>query len=178
MKNTNTIINIGKKALAISSVALLAACSTVHNKGIDNSIITKTDVEVRPLETSIKVGERVTGTATCTQFLGITLEGPEKESYGATLQTNEGNVAGGKCTRGAIYKALSGTDADLILAPQYELESSGMLCIPVVDFCLYKSSTVVVKGYAGKYTTIKEMSPDVVRSRQMNKKGSNSVALW
>lgn len=159
-----------KKTLILTSVLVLTACSTVHNKGINGSVIPNTDVEVRPLETSIRVGEQVQGVATCTKLLGITLSGPEKESYGATLQTTEGNIANGDCTRGAIYNALKGKDADLILAPQYEVEGSRMLCIPVVDACLYKTSTVVVKGYAGKYGPIKEMSPDVVRARQINGK--------
>lgn len=145
----------------------LTACSS-HNRGINSVNASQTLLEIRPLEASINVGHKMKGRALCRSLFGFHFDKPEREAYGATLETTKGNEAPDQCTRGAIYNALSQTNADLIIAPQYETDSWKFLCIPFVDVCLYRSSFVEVTGYEGNYTNIKELAPDVIKERQIN----------
>ncbi len=145
----------------------LTACST-HNRGIDSINTSQTLLEIRPIEASIDVGHKMKGRALCRSLFGFDLNKPEKEAYGATLETTKGNDAPDQCTRGAIYNALSQTNADLIIAPQYETDTRKFLCIPFFDACLYRRSFVEVTGYEGSYTNIKEVAPDIIKERQTN----------
>jgi hypothetical protein len=145
----------------------LTACSS-HNRGIDSINTSQTLLEIRPIEASIDIGHKMKGRAFCSSLFGFNIAKPEREAYGATLETTSGNDAPNQCTRGAIYNALSQTNADLIIAPQYEVDSYKFLCLPFLDICVYNSSLVEVTGYEGNYTNIKEMDPDVINARQTN----------
>ena len=159
-----------KKLLLVSFVALsLGACSQVRNTGVNSTRIMLPTIETKPMEASLKVGEKVVGSATCKSLFGFAYEGPEKEAYGASLQVSDGNVAPSKCTRGAIYNAMSKSKADVLVAPRYEVQSVNRFCIPLIDACAYRESVINVVGYKGTIKNITEMPEDVVKARQMIK---------
>lgn len=167
--------------LALCATLALSGCS-YQNRGINSLNATTPTVETRPLEASVQVGRKMTGRAQCSSYFWIFNSWPDKQAYGATLQNSSGNTDGffGNCTRGAIYNALSQTNADLIVAPHYEVKDTRFLCIPIIPFqdaCLYSKRTVEVTGYEGHYTNIKEMAPDVVKERQKNPEFHTKTSL-
>lgn len=119
------------------------------------------------MEASVEIGQKMRGRAQCKSFMGISYGDPEKEAYGATLETKSGNVAPDQCTRAAIYNALSRTNAEVIVAPQYEVTSNNFMCVPVIDACLHRTVQVEVVGYEGKYKNIREMDENVIKARQI-----------
>lgn len=158
-----------RKTLLILCIfaGVLTACST-HHRGVSSINTSQTLLEIRPIEASINIGNKMKGRALCRTLFGFYINKPDREAYGATLETTNGNDAPDRCTRGAIYNALSQTNADLIVAPQYETDTRKFLCIPFFDACLYRRSFVEVTGYEGSYTNIKEVAPDIIKARQTN----------
>lgn len=155
-----------KKLLTLLiGTSMLVGCTT-HTRGINNAKISEQLVEVRPMEASISVGKKMRGKAQCKSLFGFSIESPAKEAYGAELQTEAGNFAPNECTRGAVYNALSKSNADLIIAPQYEVDAFKFLCIPFIDACVYRRAAIDVVGYEGFYKDIKEMDEDVIKTRQ------------
>ncbi len=156
-----------KTITTIFMLAFLAGCSPYH-RGVGGVNLAYSDIQVRPMEARIQVGERIQGRAKCKSLFGIPLQSPAKEAYGAELQTTEGNIAPNECTRGAIYEAISRSHADIIVAPQYVVDGFNFLCLFGTSACLYKSSDIVVTGYKGVYYGLKDMDEDVVRERYKN----------
>ncbi|MCQ2965422.1 MAG: hypothetical protein MJ250_01625 [Alphaproteobacteria bacterium] len=154
------------KLLGLSTLVLLSACSTATHMGTTDVRLATTDVEVRPMEASLIVGEAISGEAYCSNaFWGwLTLSSPTKQAYGATLQEDGGEFAGNNCSRAAVYNALKASGADVIVAPQYETVGETKF------FGFYNNAKIKVKGYKGTYKNIKEMSDDVVKHRQMHHK--------
>lgn len=152
-----------KKYLLLAGVIALSACSVTTHKGVENGLFTDVVVESRPLQVSVVPGVKVRGSARCTSFLGFTINSPEREAYGATMQTSEGNFEGGKCTRGAVYDAISKSNSELLLAPQYTVSGKTFGCL--FGACLYSDSRVDVVGYGATFSYIREMPEDVIKER-------------
>jgi len=156
-----------KKLLFVLPMILLSACASDRRNSVDALTIEPETIEARPMEASIAVGKKVTGKASCSNFLFFS-NYPETQTFGATLQNPEGNYSP-ICTRGAVYDALKNGDADLLIAPKYDQKGKTFLCLPFINACLYSTTTVQVTGFEGRYTNIKEINDDVIKERRAEK---------
>ena len=157
-----------KLLLSLAATCFLSACafSGMH-RGIEGMNIGYNNIEARPMEASVEVGKKITGKATCSNFLFF-YSTPDNEAFGATLQNTSGNTSS-LCTRGAVYNALKGSDADLLIAPKYEQQRSKSLCLPFIDACVYRSTTINVTGFEGRYKNIKEMDADTIKTLRIER---------
>ena len=121
-------------------------------------------VEPEPMAAQIKVGQKITGTAECETLFGFNIKSPKKLTYGADLQVEDGNFSPSKCTRGAVYDALTKNKADVIIAPQYTASEDGVFCI--FGHCAYRSNKITVTGYKGTIEKIAPMDKNIVTERQ------------
>ena len=151
-----------KMLLSLAATCLLSACSSGMHRGIEGMNVGYNNIETRPMEASVEVGKKVTGKATCSNFLFFYSK-PDNEAFGATLQNSSGNESS-FCTRGAVYDALKRSDADLLIAPKYEQEKSSFLCLPFIDACMYRKATINVTGFEGRYKNIKEMDAETIKT--------------
>ena len=152
-----------KKYFLLAGMIALTACSTTTHRGINGGDFANAVVETRPMQISVVPGAKVKGSARCTSFLGFTINAPEKEAYGATMQTTDGNFEAGRCTRGAVYDAVSKANSEMLLAPQYIVSGKTFGCF--LGHCLYSDSRVDVIGYAANYAYLREMPEDVIKER-------------
>ncbi|MBQ7303657.1 MAG: hypothetical protein IJW75_01905 [Alphaproteobacteria bacterium] len=152
-----------KKYFILAAVIALSACSTTTHKGINGGRFSDVEIETRPLQVSVVPNTKVKGSARCTSFLGFTINAPEKEAYGATMQTSDGNFEGGKCTRGAVYDAISRSNSEILIAPQYTVSGKTFGCF--LGYCLYSDSKVDVVGYGANFSYMREMPEDVIKER-------------
>lgn len=158
-----------KKIAILTSVLSLAACTTYHT-GKMGATMTGPDIKYAPQEAKLSVNtrEKMTGTASCESFLWIFNSVPERQAYGPKLQVSEGTVASNECMAAAMYDAMSKSDADVIVAPQYTNARDGFLCFG--SRCLVGTTKVIVKGYAGKVVSINEVEKKTVTTTDTKKK--------
>ena len=146
----------------LSCILLLAGCSTFsyHKETESLNLQNRKDIQVRPLEASIKVSDSIQGTAECTTVLfGAVTNSSSTEAYGAEVNS-EGNIPD-FCAKEAVYDAVTKSKADLIVAPRYTVLKRKFGCIG--EYCLYKKFNVTVTGYKGMYYGIKEMDDDITK---------------
>ena len=164
-----------KKLLLVVAVLGLVACSSSELRTGRNSMnLANIAVEPEPMAASVKVGQKITGTATCETWFGITTKSPEKLTYGADLQVEDGNFTPNKCTRGAVYDALTKSKADVIIAPQYTATEEGSICI--FSACMHRVNKITVTGYKGTIERITPMDKAVVAERQKHGVITNAAA--
>lgn len=150
----------------------LAACGAYHTGRI-GATVDAPDVRFVPKQVKFNVSDdKVTGVAECTSGLWIFNSVPEHQAYGMTLQTSDGNFASNECTAGAVYDAISDSNADVLIAPEYTVARRGFLCFG--HRCLFGTTKVMVSGYTGKITSISDMDSDVVK--EIQKHGNNKTA--
>lgn len=156
-----------KKIFLLTGVMALTACSTYHT-GKTGFTITNPDVEFIPMEAKVTVDDssKISGSAECSSLLWVFNSAPERQAYGASLQVSDGNFAPQECVAAAIYDAMSDTGADVIVAPHYTTVRNGLLCFG--SKCLTGKTKVLVQGFSGKITSIKDMDKSVVQERQKN----------
>lgn len=167
-----------KKIISLTSLLALCACSAYHN-GKVGMTISNPDIEFIPMEAKVTVNDttKITGSAECSSFLWFINNVPERQTYGTHLQTSEGNFASGACVAAAMYDAMSKTDADVIVAPQYTTARNGLLCFG--SRCLAGTTKVMVKGFSGKITSINDMDKSVIQEKQkMNTPSSGASKLF
>ena len=154
-----------KKLLLVVAVLGLVGCSSSELRTGRNSMnLANIAVEPDPMSASIEVGQKITGTAECETWFGIQTKAPKKFTYGAALQVEDGNFTPNKCTRGAVYDALTKSKADVIIAPQYTANQEGSLC--VFGACIHKVNKITVTGYKGTIKKISTMDKAVIAERQ------------
>jgi len=154
-----------KKLLLVVAVLGFVGCSFAEMHNGKNSInLANIAVEPEPMSAQIKVGQKITGTAVCETWFGITTKSPSKLTYGADLQVGDGNIAPSKCTRGAVYEAITKSKADVIIAPHYTTNQEGTLCI--FGACVHRVSKITVTGYKGTIEKIAPMDKAIVTERQ------------
>ncbi len=146
-----------KKLIALTSVLALAACGTTYHNGKIGMTISNPDIQYTPQEAkiSINTNDRLSGVAECSSFLWVFNSAPERQTYGAKLQTGDGMNADGECLAAAVYNAMKDSSADIIVAPQYTTVKDGLLCFGTR--CFAGTTKVMVKGYAGRITSITDM---------------------
>ena len=164
-----------KKLLLVVAVLGLAACSSSELRNGRNSVnLANIAVEPEPMSASIKVGQKIIGTAECETWFGFQTKTPAKLTYGAALQVEEGNFTPSKCTRGAVYDALTKNKADVIIAPQYTASEEATLCI--FGACAHRVNKVTVTGYKGTIEKIAPMDKAIVAERQKHGVMTNAAA--
>ena len=149
-----------RKLFTIFALISLSACSSVH-RGEANIAFKSPAVIASPMEVDIVPGEKISATEECNSyFFGLFGSLPNERMYGPELMENAGNFAPNVCTKGALYKAVRKSGADVVLMPRYSTKGTRFLCFPFTDLCLIKKQAVTVNGIAGKYAAIKKMSPE------------------
>ena len=138
-----------KKTLLISSLLALSACTSYHTgkKGMQISSGINHN-----LSASIDVGNKVTGTAVCSEFLFFIKSAPEKQAYIPEMVSKVGNQAYDECTAGAVYDAISKNDSDILVEPQFTTVKDGFLCTRFG--CLFGNTKIIVTGYSAKIKSI------------------------
>ena len=150
-----------KKIVTTLALISLSACSTAYHQGAQNIGAVTPTIMASPLEVDIVPGKEVKATAKCTSNLfGLISSQPSELAFGPELMETDGNFAPDTCTKGALYKALKSSGADVILMPRYSVKGETFLCLPFINRCLFNESTVTIKGIAGKYENIKKSNPE------------------
>ncbi len=154
-----------KKYTILASILALTGCATYHNGKIGMTI-TNPEIQFIPKQASVNVdtNNKISGSAKCDSVLWVFNNTPTHQTYGPKMQTSEGNIASDECTAAALYDAMNKSNADIIVAPQYTVAHKGILCFK--NKCLHGSTQVIVSGYAGTITSIKDMDQSVVQEKQ------------
>lgn len=154
-----------KNIAILTSVLVLVGCGAYHT-GKTGMVISDPGIKYTPQEAKISVNtnNKLSGSASCSSFLWLFNNAPERQAYGVQLQTEDGVMASGECVAAAVYDAMSKTDADILVAPQYTTVRNGLLCFG--QRCLVGTTKVLIKGYEGKITSIKEKEHSVVQDKQ------------
>lgn len=151
-----------KKIIIVIAGLLLAGCSSVnYNTGRKSLLIQDMGVRQKPIQADIRVGGKISGSAECKHLFGFSIKRPQEQTYGAELQVPEGNFAPVECTRGALNDALTRNNADVIIAPHYNLNKISHGCI--FGKCVYNSYEVTVVGYKGKIDHFSSVEPKEVK---------------
>ena len=154
-----------KKLLLVVAILGLVGCSSSELRNGRNSMnLANIAVEPEPMSAQIKVGQKIMGTAECETLFGFQINAPKKLTYGAGLQVEDGNFAPSKCTRGAIYDALTKNKADVIIAPQYTASEEASFCI--FGACAHRVNKITVVGYKGTIERIAPMEKNIINERQ------------
>ena len=144
-----------KKYAILAGILALTGCTTYHN-GKMGMNFTNPEIEFAPKQVNVNIDaqNKISGSAKCTSVLWAFNSTPVRQTYGPELQTNDGNIAPDECVAGALYDAMGKSNADIIVAPQYTVAQQGLLCFK--NRCLYGTTHVIVSGYAGSITSIKD----------------------
>lgn len=141
-----------KKSLLLLPLTLVA-CTNYHNSKLDVDM--KPSVNVAPIEAKVEVGDKISGSAQCTDLFFMRIASPERKTFGndSVIDHKAGNLADASCTAGAVYDAMSKSGADVIISPQYTTSQESFGCI--FSRCLYRDTKVIVSGWEGKVSYTK-----------------------
>lgn len=163
-----------KKAAFLLLPLALTACGTSYHTGRMGANIDGLDMQFVPKQAKISVDtdKKITGTAKCSSQFWILESAPERQAYGPGLQEPAGNFASDECVAAAMYDAISKTNADVLVAPQYTAVRDGLLCFG--HRCLFGTTQVIVNGFSGKISSVTDMDADVVKELQKTGKSGGS----
>ena len=164
--------------LALSAVCLVG-CSTAAYRNARGSMVLDeiNTINTPAFKADVVVGEKISGVAECESWFGITTKSPARQTHDVKLQSNAGNLASSACTRGALYDAMSKSNADVIITPRYTSVNKNNWCI--LGYCIHKVSQIIVTGYKGSVKNISPMAKEdfelygVVTEAQKNNEGSS-----
>ena len=161
-----------KFSFIFAALVFLSSCSTT-NRAYQSSTIPARNVELDPIKADIKVdnSKKLKGESSSSYFLFFRIKGDDKYADGINFSTEATltkrlwsflnpfslikKIATGdamtKVKRAAAYKALEGTDADILVHPTYTITEKSYLI-----FYVFKAE---VKGYAGKYENFRTEKP-------------------
>ena len=129
--------------IIISFIIMLGGCASTNKSHVFSDLTVSTQSEL-DAEISVDLSKKLTGTAKATYLFNIfQLSGDTEfaDGYGGM-----GPV--GKAKSAAAYKAISESDADVLVSPQYVVDFKSQVFIQDV--------TVTVTGYGGKIVSIKK----------------------
>ena len=132
------------KYLLFSTLLLLLAqgCASFNQSHIYSDLKISTESELNA-EILVNTNSKLEGSASSTLLFGLLkISGDSKYSDGYG-----GLGAIGKTKSAAAFKALSGSNADILVSPQYVVEVDNQIWQKIVN--------VTVTGYAGKIKSIK-----------------------
>lgn len=155
--------------LILVAVASLTSCVST-NKGFQSSPVVSRNVQLDPIKADIKVDEKakLKGESNSTYFLIFRIKGDNTSADGINYSTdasaslisqlNPLNVLKSgrlNAVRGsAAYKALEGTDFDLLVHPNYTTT--------VKNYLIVKKYTVKVEGYGAKYENFRTEKQKII----------------
>lgn len=151
-----------KKVLGVAVIATAAmmstGCISKNSAEFSSPLQTQLKAELRP---SITVGDKISGESSATVLLGIfTLGAPTTVADGiaytaagdarpSLLPISRPSLAS-KVRAAAAYNAVNNAKADIIVAPQYVVETK--------NFVLFQQVNVKVEGYKGTITKIEQVT--------------------
>jgi hypothetical protein len=161
-----------KFSFIFAALIFFSSCTTT-SRAFQSSTIPAKNVELDPIKADIKVdnSKKLTGESSSSYLLFFRLKGDDKYADGINFSTEAALTkrlwsflnpfslikkvatgdALGKVKRAAAYKALEGSDADILVHPTYTITEKSYLI-----FYVFKAE---VKGYAGKYQNFRTEKP-------------------
>jgi hypothetical protein len=132
-----------KKSLLLLPLLAITACSSYDTARMSATFapVLETDTKAK-----IAVGDRITGSAQCTEALFITVASPSRHAHVHSMQSSHANNI---CVAGAVYDAMAGANADVIVSPRYTTQRTAFGCLPMLG-CLWSDTKVLVEGFAGR----------------------------
>ena len=139
--------------MAVASVMALAGCGAVNKSQFSSPFVSHTQSN---LEANLEIGEKISGTASETCLFKLLCFGPTH--FADNVDFNAGGQGGFfqlqgfegvKVKNAAAYEAVSKSNADVIVAPRYTVEST--------DFLIFKTTSATVTGYKGTIKNIKQV---------------------
>lgn len=140
-----------KKVLLLAAVSSFAMVGCASQNVSQSSSPLVSSVEA-PLKADVDVGEKITGTAQSTQIFGFIKLGPNKFADGVTYAGASGGGllsmldSSESVKAAAAYNATSKSNADVIVAPRYTIETN--------DYFVFKTTKATVNGYKGTINSI------------------------
>lgn len=142
-----------KLLVVVAFGVALFGCTSFNSSQFSGPVNVQVDA---PLEASITVGEKITGTATLTKVFGfITTEGSRKYADNVNFTSNTFsnffNVYGSlpEAKAAAAFDAIEKSGADVIIAPRYMVQ--------VENYFVAKKITATVTGYKGTFNGFKSI---------------------
>ncbi len=137
----------------IAALVVVSGCKSTHISQWSAPLDVQLKTEVTPI---VEVGEEITGTATVTRILFISMASSTNYADGVEYAGAEGGAGGfnllgdamGDGKAAAAYNACFVNKADVIIAPRYTIES--------VSYGVYAKTTFTVKGYKGVFKGFKK----------------------
>lgn len=126
----------------ILSVLLLSSCSNLQRTTqlVEGGVV----LDIAPVQVDVQVDttQSLQGVSKSTVILGFIRLGDNKfaDYPGLTFEPGAGSS---RIKRAAVYKALDGTDYDVLVNPKY--------IVKVNRAFVFRRTTCVVAGYGGKY---------------------------
>ncbi|MBR5609027.1 MAG: hypothetical protein IKW63_02020 [Elusimicrobiaceae bacterium] len=172
-----------KLSLLVLAAVCLVGCSSVGYHNAKSSMLLNdiNKINTPSFKADVEVGEKISGVAECESWFGFTTKQPARQTYEAKLQSNSGNLAPSACTRGALYDAMSKSNADVIITPKYTSVNKDNWC--VFGYCIHKVRQIIVTGYKGTVKKIAPMAKEdfevygVLTEVQKNNKASEASIL-
>lgn len=149
-----------KLCLLVLTAVCLVGCSSAAYRNARGSMVLDdmNKINTPAFKADVEVGEKISGVAECESWFGITTKQPARQTHDAKLQSNAGNLAPSACTRGALYEAMSKSNADVIITPRYTSVSKDNWCI--LGYCIHKVRQIIVTGYKGSVKNISPMAKE------------------
>lgn len=159
-----------KKTVMLTAAVMMitSGCSNLRTNVPGSNLGISTNAS---FQADLKVGEKISGNCSVTKFLFFTFGDTGKEASGVTLDaTNSVEERSllaplfsifasadpvSKCARAAAYDAVTKHGADVIFAPRYISEISG---IPFI----YQTIDVKLTGYKATITGFKQLDTQAI----------------
>ncbi len=162
-----------KMCVLLFAIISLNGCARFNTNTKGNEINID-DVEGIPMEVDVKVGDKISGTCSYKSLFGFALEHPEKLAYGVELE-HDVTPNASECVQGAVYQAISSSNADVIIAPRYFSDEVNLFCLPFFNACIWRSQEMKVVGYKGTYGNFKALDQDIRKYRAISKSRNKTV---
>lgn len=134
-----------KLLFTVVLLALLTSCSSTKT-GVLSTPAYAPSAEINAIRANVDVdmSKKLEGESSSTYFLFFRTGGDNKFVEGMRYETGLSVGRIGKTKSAAAYNAIEGTDADIIVHPNYVVE--------VENFLFFKKIKVKVTGYTGRFT--------------------------
>ena len=113
---------------------------------------------------NVDMSKKLTGEANASYFLIFRLNGDSNFASGMSYSGDSEIKRYSKLKSAAAYKAINGSDADIIVHPNY--------VVNIERFLFFKKVTVSVSGYAGEFTKFYQTEycdPCIIKSKDNDK---------
>jgi hypothetical protein len=134
-----------KKLLLIPLIGLLASCKSTQTSTLSTPVYAP-KAEINPIHVDVDVdmNKKLQGEAQASYFLFFRLGGDNKFAEGMSFSGSPiAPSKYGKLKAAAAYKAVNNTGADVIVHPNFVIESN--------NFLFFSTVKMKVTGFAGKF---------------------------